>query len=186
MTDKTLTYHATADDMAFAAEYNAQQKAAPASPELSAEHLIAEANNPSDTLTLPNGASLRIIRNEPAQTLRVGEADPHAYVTETKIEALQRQADFLIERLDGVTDPATGGPRAGYEAEHQRYVMQLHQVQRTAAYEQTVGESLRRARDNDPTQGVAQLRAEAEFQDRRSADRNARALDEMFGRVRIV
>lgn len=181
------SYNATPADMQFAADYNAaERRAGPVDVLISDEQLAAEMHNDSGTLTLPSGATLGYSEKQPARTLQVGEGDPTGYLIETRLDALANQADYLLERLATVSDPATGGPRSGYETDHRNLVLRLHSVQRAAAYEKHITEARLRAQGGDERSGLSQLIAESAHQDRRTGDANARALDEMFGKVKII
>ena len=150
---------------------------------LSPEQLLADAANTSDTLSLPNGASIRVAKNDGPRTLQVGAEDPQAYITSQNVEALSRQAEFLVDRINALIDPTTGTTRRGFEQDREKLVLQLHAVQRSALYEQTVGEARRREAARSPHEGIAQMKAELEWQERRTQDATAKALDELFGPI---
>lgn len=183
MNDRVTSYQVTQQDADFAREYHAQYErpASSPSPILTADDLLGDATNPTSTVQVASGATLTIQQNKGPQSFTVGERDPHAWVTSTKIEALERDAQGLVDQINALTNPKTGEMYPDCEGYRTKLVMQLQQVQRQALFEQTIGEQRRRAADSTREDGLRELQAEDAWRAERTQNDVARELERRFG-----
>ena len=110
-------------------------KPAALDPLLTADDLQAADTNSTRRVTIANGATIDVADKEPAQGFVVGANDPDAYVVNAEIESMSRRADWIVEQMNLLTDPATGEPRMGYLGEYNKLALQLQSLQYSAAYQ---------------------------------------------------
>lgn len=180
---KTASIFVTAADQALAEEYATRPTIV--DPRILPEQMQADAAHTGETLTLDNGASIRVHSNHSSrQFLQIGSGDPAQAIVDTEIESLTRQGEHLVDQMERMVDKTTGDVRPELVDDYNRRALQLQQLQRAAAYQQNVAIHRIRAQGQS---GVAQMQREAAWQDmNRTQNDTAAALEKEFGRVRIV
>ena len=148
-------------------------------PVLTADDLQAADTNSTRRVTIANGATIDVSDKEPAQGFVVGENDPDAYVVNSEIESMSRRADWIVEQMNLLTDPATGQPRTGYASEYNKLALQLQSLQYAAAYQNHY--ALNAMRERRAAHDSAHAESEGRHQ-----DAAVQALDRAFGGPVII